>query len=162
MASPDGKWLAYLREEHGRNSIWLRALDQLESRDKELTPAEDNVLEMSFLPNGSIIFSSESDGGPPRLFLENQVGAINSLGPDEARYPAISPDGHWFAFSKLQSGNWHLWLRDLHNGQTTRLTDADCNNMAPSWASDSRTLIYASDCGRALWFTALCRRRLPD
>jgi Glycosyltransferase family 87/WD40-like Beta Propeller Repeat len=162
VASPDGKWLAYLREEHGRNSIWLRTLDQPESRDKQLTPAEDNVLEMSFLPNGSIIFSSESDGERPRLFLVDRVGAINSLGPDEARYPAISPDGHWFAFSKLQGGNWHLWLRDLHNGQTTRLTDADCNNMAPSWASDSRTLIYASDCGRALWFTALCRRRLPE
>ncbi len=131
LASPDGKWLAYLREEHGRNSIWLQALEQPRSQDRQLTPAQDNVLEMSFLPNGSIVFSSESNGGRSRFFLVNQAGAINSLGSDEARYPAISPDGHWFAFSKLQSGNWHLWLRDLHNGQTSRLTDADCNNMAP-------------------------------
>ncbi len=40
MASSDGRWLAYLREEHGRNSIWLRALDQPESRDRRLTPTE--------------------------------------------------------------------------------------------------------------------------
>jgi hypothetical protein len=162
VASTDGRWLAYLREDHGRDSIWLRALDQPGSVDKGLTPAEFDVLEMSFLPNGSLIFSAESNGGHPGLFLVDQTGAISSLGSDEARYPAVSPDGHWLAFSKLQSGNWRLWLRDLHNGQTSRLTHADCNNVEPTWASDSKTLVYASDCGRALWFTALCRRRVPE
>jgi Tol biopolymer transport system component len=117
---------------------------------------------MSFFPNGSLIFSAQSNGGRPGLFLLDPAGTISSLGSDEARYPAVSPDGRWLAFSELQSGNWHLWLRDLHNGQTGRLTQADCNNVEPNWASDSKTLIYASDCGRALWFTALCRRRIPE
>jgi hypothetical protein len=161
VVSSDGRWLAYLREELGRASIWLRALDQPGRRDVGLTPAEFNVLEMSFLPNGALVFSAESNGGRPGLFLLDRAGAISSLGSDEARYPAVSPDGHWLAFSKLQRGSWHLWLRDLHNGQTSRLTHADCNNVEPTWASDSKTLIYASDCGRALWFTALCRRRIP-
>jgi hypothetical protein len=161
VASPDGRWLAYLREEHGRDSIWLRALDRPGSKDTDLTPAEFDVLEMSFLPNGSLIFSAESNEGRPGLFLLDQAGAISSLGLEEARYPAVSPDGHWLAFSRLQSGNWHLWLRDLHSGQTSRFTHADCNNVEPTWASDSKTLVYASDCGRALWFTALCRRRIP-
>jgi WD40 repeat protein len=162
VASPDGRWLAYLREERGRDSIWLHALDQPESRDRALTPAEFNVLEMSFLPNGSLIFSAESNGRHPELFLLNQAAAISLLGSEEARYPAVSPDGRWLAFSGLQSGNWHLWLRDLHNGRTVALTRADCNNVEPTWASDSKTLVYASDCGRALWFTALCRRRIPE
>jgi hypothetical protein len=162
VASPNGRWLAYLREEHGRDSIWLRTLDQLGRRDTALTSPELDVLEMSFLPNGSLIFSAEADGGNAKLFLTDQAGTIRSLGSEEARYPAVSPDGHWLAFSELQGGNWHLWLRDLHNGRTSRLTQADCNNMEPTWASDSKTLIYASDCGRALWFTALCRRRIPD
>ncbi len=161
VASPDGRWLAYLRDEHGRDSIWLRAVDRPGSRDKALTPIEFDALEMSFLPNGSLIFAAVANGGRPGLFLLDQAGAISSLGSEEARYPAVSPDGHWLAFSKLQSGNWHLWLRDLHNGQTGRLTHADCNNVEPTWASDSKTLVYASDCGRALWFTALCRRRIP-
>src|SRR5439155_16451605 len=100
-----------------RDSIWLRALDQPESRDRRVTPAEMNVMEMSFLPNGSLIYSAESNGGRPGLFLVDQAGSISSLGPDEARYPAVSPDGHWLAFSKLHSGNSHLWLRDLHDGQ---------------------------------------------
>jgi len=162
MASSNGRWLAYLREEHGRGAIWLRVLDQPRSRDQNLTSAEFNVLEMSFLPNGSLIFSAETDGGHPRLYLVDQAGVISSLGSEEARYPAVSSDGHWLAFSRLQSGNWHLWLRDLHNGHTSMLTPADCNNVEPIWTSDAKTLIYASDCGRALWFTALCRRRIPE
>jgi hypothetical protein len=162
MASPDGKWLAYLREEHGRNSMWLRALDHPEIGDKQVTDSKWNVLEMSFMPDGSLIFSSELNGGRPGLFFLNRAGVVTSLGPEEARYPAISPNAHWLAFSMLQGGNWHLWLRDLHNGHLERLTDADCNNMAPSWSPDSRTLAYASDCGRALWFTAICRRPIPD
>jgi hypothetical protein len=162
VASPDGRRLAYLREEHGRGSIWLRVFDQPGSRDAILTPAEFDALEMSFLPNGSLIFSAEANGGRPELFLLDQAGAISPLGSEEARYPAVSPDGHWLAFSELQSGNWHLWLRDLHNGRTSRLTHADCNSIEPIWASDSKTLVYASDCGRALWFTALYRRRIPE
>jgi Tol biopolymer transport system component len=127
-----------------------------------VTPNGLNVLEMSFLPNGFLIFSAEAGRERPGLFLVDQLGAISSLGPDEARYPAVSPDGRWFAYSKLQNGNWHLWLRDLHNGRTSRLTEADCNNIEPTWESDSKTLVYASDCGRALWFTALCRRRISE
>ena len=161
VVSPNGRWLAYLREEHGRNDIRLRTLDQPESRDRSLTPVEFNVLEMSFLPNGSLVFSAESHGEHPGLFLLDHTGPISSLGLEEARYPTVSPDGRWLAFSELQSGNWHLWLRDLHNGRTSRLTHADCNNVEPTWASDSKTLIYSSDCGRALWFTTLCRRRIP-
>ena len=161
VASPDGRWLAYLREEYGRDRIWLRALGNPGNRDIRLTPAGFDVQEMSFLPNGSLVVSAESNRGRPGLFLVDQTGAINSLGSEEARYPAVSPDGHWLAFSRLQSGNWHLWLRDLHDGRTSRLTHADCNNIEPTWASDSKTLVYASDCGRALWFTALCRRPIP-
>jgi WD40 repeat protein len=162
VASPDGRWLAYLREEHGRASLWIRALDRPETRDKILTPAEFNVLEMSFLPNGTVIFSAEVNNGYPELFLVDQSAAISSLDQSESRYPAISPDGHWFAYSKMQNGNWHLWLRDLQSGQTSRLTPADCNNVEPAWEPDSKTLVYASDCGRALWFSALCRRRVIE
>jgi Tol biopolymer transport system component len=80
--------------------------------------------------------------------------------PEEARYPAVSPDGRWLAYSHLEGSSWHLWLRDLNEGQTRRLSDADCNNIQPAWEADSKTVVYASDCGRGLWFTQLVRRRV--
>jgi Glycosyltransferase family 87/WD40-like Beta Propeller Repeat len=167
VASFDGRWLAFMREDHGRARVWMRALEQGNNpngADKPVTPPELNVLEMSFLPSGELVFAADS-GGRPGLFTtersgSERAGSARSLGPEEARYPAVSPDGHWLAFSQLEGGNWNLWLRDLNSGQTQRLTHAACNAMDPAWADNSKTLVYASDCGRGLWFSALCRRRV--
>ena len=71
-----------------------------------------------------------------------------------------SPDGRWLAYSQLEDGNWHLWLRDMATGNAQQLSQAQCNNTEPAWAADSKTLYYASDCGRGLWFSVICKRRV--
>ncbi len=159
VASFDGRWLAFLRENHGRAGIWVRDLSHPVEADRPVTPPELNVLEMSFLPNGELVFSGASEG-PPGLFTTDQAGKIQSLGMTDARYPSVSPDGRWLAYSELDGGNWNLRLRDMKNGQTHKFTQAACNSIEPSWSSDSQSLIYASDCGRGLCLTALCRRRI--
>lgn len=159
VASFDGRWLAFLREDHGRARIWIRALDRSDDIDKPMTPPGLNVLEMSFFPGGELIFSAVSSGRPG-LFVADRNGGIRPLEMGETRYPSVSPNGSWLAYSQLQGGNWNLWLRNLRDGQTRRLTNAACNNIESAWAADSQTLIYASDCGRALGFSALCRRRI--
>jgi len=157
--SADGQWLAFLREDHGRARIWLHALNQPKNIDAPLTPTNLNVFEMAFLPTGTLVFSAVSDG-PPQLFITDHSGNIRSLGINESRFPSGSPDGHWLAYSQLSSGNWNLWLHSLDTGKERRLTHAACNDIEPTWTADSRTLIYASDCGRALWLTALYKRRI--
>jgi uncharacterized membrane protein len=163
VASFDGRWLAFLREDHGRARLWLHALGQPDDADRPVTPLEVNVMEMSFLPTGEIIFSA-STGGPPGLFTTEEIGSwagkIRSLGTEEARYPAVSPDGRWLAYGQFEGGNWNLRLRDLKSGQRQRLTDAECNTMEPAWTADSKTLVYTSDCGRGLLSSALSRRQV--
>jgi len=78
----------------------------------------------------------------------------------ESRYPALSPDGAWMAYSHLENGVWNLWLRDQRSGATRRIANVPCNQMQPAWENDSRTLLYGTDCGRSLWFTAVARRRV--
>ena len=161
VGASSGRWLAFLREDKGRARIWLHSLDQSATTDKPLTPTAFNVFEMSFLPNDSLVFAASVGGDAPRLFTVDQAGDVRSLETSEARYPAVSPDGNWLAYSKLQDGHWNLWLRSLTSvGESRSLTHAECNDVEPTWSRDSRTLIYASDCGRALWFTALCKRRI--
>jgi Glycosyltransferase family 87/WD40-like Beta Propeller Repeat len=162
VASFDGRWMAFLREDHGRGRIWVRSLGQLNQAgvaDRPITPPEFNVTEMSFLPSGELIFAAAS-GGRLGLFATDAAGGIQALGVEDVRYPAVSPDGRWLAYSQLQGGSWNLWLRDLTSGQTQRLTHAECNTTEPAWAEDSQTLVYASDCGRALSFFALSKRRV--
>jgi hypothetical protein len=160
VASLDGKWLAFLRPEQGRGRIWLKELDRLRSEIGPITPAGLNVLEVSFGPEETLVFSALTSDGVARLFTAERSGHITQLAIDQARYPAISPDGHWLAYSQLAHGVWNLWIADLHTGESQRLTRAGCNDITPAWETDSKTLLYASDCGRALWFTALCRRRV--
>jgi hypothetical protein len=159
VISFDSRWIAFLREDRGRARIWVRALDREDTPARLVTPPEFDVLELSFLPNGSLIFSANATGYSS-LYVTESDGSIHTLGINEARYPTVSPDGRWLAYSKLQSGNWNLWVRDLSNEQTDRLTHAECNDTEPAWEADSKTLVYASDCGRGLWLSALCRRRV--
>jgi Tol biopolymer transport system component len=116
-------------------------------------------MEMSFLPNSAMIFSASAGAGP-HLFIADREGHVRLLLAEEARYPAVSPDGRWLALSRLQRGTWNLWMRDLQTGKMQSITSAACNNIAPAWEADSKTLLYVSDCGRGLWLTALCRRRV--
>jgi hypothetical protein len=160
VASLDGKWLGFLRPEQGRGRIWLRALDGSSREIGPITPVELNVLEMSFRTGDSVIFSALTPDGVAHLFTSEQSGSVTKLAIDRARYPAISPDSRWLAYSQLDRGVWNLWIADMHTGESQRLTRAECNDITPSWERDSKTLLYASDCGRALWFTALCRRQV--
>jgi hypothetical protein len=154
----DGKMLAYLRTVRGRKQLFLHAPGEL---DRQLTPfyASMNVAEAAFLPDGSLIVSAAENGAAVQLYRVSASGHIDPIGAGEARYPAVSRDGHWLAFSGFAHGNWNLYLRDLQTGATRRLTDAPCNQIQPSWEADSKTLLYATDCGRALWFTAIARRQ---
>ena len=158
VASPDGRWLAYLREDHGRGQVWEKSLEHPEMPDRPATPVGMNVLEMSFL-GGGVVFSADV-GGRVGLFAADERGVVRSLGGEEARYPAVSPDGRWLAYSRLEGGSWKLWLRALQGIEPKRITEADCNATEPAWEADSKTLVYASDCGRAQWFSVICRRRV--
>jgi hypothetical protein len=157
VASFDGRWLAFIREDRGRARIWVTDLHAPNNPGRAVTKIDLNVLELSFVPRGGMIFSATT-GGQPYLLIMDETGKTKSLNIENARYPSVSPNGHWLAYSQLERGNWRLWMRNLDNGQAHRMTVAECNDIEPSWTLDSKNLIYASDCGRALWFTALCKR----
>lgn len=160
VASFDGKWLAFLREKRGRARLWVHTLHHPGPEDRLLTPESLNVFEMSFLADDSIVFAATDEGSKPQLFTVDMDGNVKRLAKEEARYPAASPDGNWLAYSRLHKGNWNLWIRNMRTGEARRITDAECNDVDSAWDADSKTLIYASDCGRALGLTALCRRRV--
>lgn len=159
VVSSDGQWMAYLRSTKGRSALWERALFDPGRPDVMITPLQFDVAEMTFLPGGSLIFAATQNGGPSSLYLASG-GEIRPLAVGNARYPAASPDGRLLAYSKLDHGVWNLWLKDLSSGASRPLISADCNIVSPAWDADSRTLLYASDCGRALWLTALYRQRV--
>jgi Glycosyltransferase family 87/WD40-like Beta Propeller Repeat len=157
----NGNALAFLREINGRKRLFVRDLAHPGEPDQQLTTATSpwNVEEIAISPGKSVVVSATKGGTSSRLYEVHGVDQLELIPVGEARYPAISPDGRWLAFSIFRSGYWNLSLSDLSTGATRRLTSVDCDQTAPAWLPDSKTLLYSSDCGRALGFTAISMRR---
>jgi hypothetical protein len=161
MISSDGQSLAFLREDHGRGKLMVRSGFQPNSpTDVALTQPRLNVYEASFKSSTEYAFAAADDHHPPQIYLRDATHTNTPLALGETRYPALSPDGRWMVYSRLDHGAWNLWLRDQGSGATRRIANVPCNEIEPAWEDDSKTILYGTDCGRSLWFTAIARRRV--
>lgn len=160
MLSRDGQDLAFLRMDHGRGRLVLRRAFHSASSEVVLTSPMWNVYEASFLSEKEYAVAAAEGGGTPRILLMDSVYRSPAVSISESRYPALSPDGRWMAYSHLEHGFWNLWLRDESRGTTIRIADVPCNQIQPSWEEDAKTLLYSTDCGRSIWFTAIARRKV--
>jgi Tol biopolymer transport system component len=154
--SPDGRWLAFLADAGGKTEIHLL-------KDGQAVPIRysermSDILEMSLSSDGTLIFASGGAADPRLSLFDPSLGTIRPLNEirGAVRYPAASPDGKSLAFSRRESGAWHLFVRDLQSGQERQYTTAACNATSPSW-EDPHTLLYVSDCGRGLGLGAPVR-----
>ena len=161
--SPDGAWLAFIRECHGRGGLWIKPLAKSATapvgQERMLVDDSYDVWDLAFVPGDQRIIFAAARTGQPELYSLDlatmRVAATPMSGP--ARYPAISPDGQWLAYSRCEHGTWQLYVSSLDGTATRRLTYGDCNSISPAWGADSQSLIYATDCGRGLGMTALAR-----
>jgi Glycosyltransferase family 87/WD40-like Beta Propeller Repeat len=161
MLSVDGTSLAFVRDDHGRGSLMERRNFRLQTgSDAVLTSPSLNVYEASFLSEQEYAFSAVEGSRPPQIYLTDGLHRNTPLHLGESRYPALSPDGRWLAYSHFDDGAWNLWIRSERTGETRRIANVPCNEIEPSWEGDSETLLYGTDCGRSLWFTAVARRRV--
>ena len=161
--SADGKWLAFIRENHGRGGLWIKELapnaTAPDGMERNVVRDSYDVWEATFDPGGQRIIFTAAPRGRAELFLldmaSGQTSAMAIEGP--ARYPALSSDGEWLAYSRLEHGTWHVYVRNLKSSSTRRVVEGDCNSISPVWETNAKSLIYATDCGRGLEMTALAR-----
>ncbi len=162
VISLDGQLLAFLRPIRGRNSLWVQGISTAggmrEPGAREIVSEDYDVHEATFLPDHRIIFSSKKNGRFA-LYVASQSGDAGELRMPtcSARFPAISPDGRWIAFSCDHGGSSLIHVTDLDGNRDLQLTFGDCNSVSPAWTSDSKHLVYATDCGRGLGLTALAQ-----
>jgi hypothetical protein len=160
--SYDGRWLAFIREDRGRIALW-RSHDGGDPERVRVDPHLPAILEMSVTTQGDIIVALGSPASPHLVLLRAATGEETSL--DEiagaVRYPAVSADSKRLAFSRRESGSWHLFVRDFSAGTEVRLTNAACNATSPAW-EDDRALIYTTDCGRGYGLNAVARIVLKE
>ena len=141
--SPDGQALAYI----AGGSLYLNGN----------LLVQGDVSDPAFFPDGRRIVFAQGFPGRRSIRAAGADGGVTTLveGGDNLQ-PAVSPDGRFLAYVHAQQ----VWLRDLKSGAGRRLTSGACNNTWPAWDSDSRSVVFASDCSRGYGLPALYRMQV--
>ena len=57
-------------------------------------------------------------------------------------FPALSPDGHRLAFSRVAGSVRKIFVKDLDSGEETPLTHGERDDIQPDWSPDGKRLLF--------------------
>jgi tricorn protease len=80
------------------------------------------------------VFTIATDRGEPQRVTET------SWKEEEPRW---SPDGKWIAFVSDRTGREEVWISDELGKNQKKLSDADCDKSAITWAPDSKSFMWS-------------------
>lgn len=147
--------LAVTLSKDGNSEIYTMTRDGRDLLRLTEDPNADTAADWS--PDGSQIVFTSDRGGSPQIYVMNADGsAVTRI--SNAKYcdsPVWSPDGTKIAYVVREGGEFHIVVHDVASGEIAQLTRGQGANRDPSWAPDSRHIVFASDRGgrRGLYIT---------
>lgn len=145
--SPDSSLIAFTASRDGNPELYT--MSALGGSPTRLTRTRGVESSPSWSPDGRQIVYVSDDRGSPLLHRIASSGGIGSVIPTGFAYntePDWSPDGSKIAFT-VRSGGFSIAIKDIRTGA---VTIAAPNGTNPSWAPNSRHLIYASSSGSSI------------
>jgi serine/threonine protein kinase/Tol biopolymer transport system component len=142
--SPDEKYLLYVLEENGLQSLWLRHIST-GSNTQVVAPAATRFAGLTFSPDGNYIYCvrrNDSEQSIASLYEAPLLGGTPRLVIKDVDSPiAFSPDGQHFAYLHLHGDSAFTDLKMAHrDGSPER--DLFSHKQV---VSDSRTLSWSPD-----------------
>jgi TolB protein len=145
--SPDGRKLAVVLTKDGTSQLYLVNADG--SGVTRMASSAGIDTEPQFSPDGQGIYFTSDRGGSPQLYRIAAAGGDAQRVTFEGTYnvtPRPSPDGKSLAYISRNNGHFQLTVMDLATKQTQVLTDS-VKDESPSYAPNSRIIIYATEAG---------------
>jgi len=144
--SPDGEWVAYVREAEGRQRLFRARPDG--AGEEALTAGDATERYPAWSPDSSrLVFARRTEGGWDLFTVEPATGREAQL-TDGRRYvghPAWSPSGDRVAFDTYFDGHSDIAVLDVASGEITRVTDRAGNELIPAWAPDGGSLAFGGE-----------------
>lgn len=140
--SPDGKHIAYISDQSGREEVWVAPAEGGPAR--RVTDMDVLKMAIRWSPDSKHLLFTTSDnrlfrhqlGGQTVQLAASRYGSINS--------PVMSPDGKWVAFSMAdEARQTDIWLVPSAGGaEPRRVTFDSYPDRAPRFSSDGRKLYF--------------------
>jgi serine/threonine protein kinase/Tol biopolymer transport system component len=147
--SPDGTRIAY-QSERGKKSA-LRLINVDGSGDALLFESSDAVSPTSWSRSGNFLaFTRTSASGASDVWVLPMSGERTPFPVLQSSFDetlgAVSPDGHWIAFTSNENGQPRIFVRAFPKpGVTYPISPGAGRN--PKWRGDGKELIYLSQRG---------------
>ena len=146
--SPDGKHIAYVRDEWPTNlEIYVMNADGSDPFRLTYNLNTDDI-EPDWSPDGSsIAFASSKYGNFDILTidLENFQQTRLTENPGADLSPDWSPDGDRIVFSSERDGNTEIFVMNADGSGERNLTHHPANDTTPAWSPDGEWIAFVSD-----------------
>ncbi|MDI9401170.1 MAG: hypothetical protein ACOX2U_01480 [Limisphaerales bacterium] len=144
--SPDGKKVAMILSKDGTPDVYVSNLDG--SNLKRITQTAADEASPCWSPDGTRLCFSSRISGSARLYTAPAEGGkmqrITTTGVGSATEPDWSPDGKWIAFTTTTRHSFQICVVPAAGGIVEILAEGE----SPSWAPNSRTLIFCRKSGK--------------
>jgi len=149
--SPDGNYVAYVINNEGDESLWLRHLAS-DSNVQIVKPARVLYNALRFSPDGGYIYYSHTELASGQASQEYDLyrtpvlgGTPQLLVKDIDSTPSFSPDGTHFIFLRAndpEPGKYYLLLANAEGGQETTILSLPTASAwtDPVWSPDGKSI----------------------
>jgi hypothetical protein len=147
IISPDGKLLAYVRNEQAENSIWLRQM-ATGSVVRVVGPTASNIANIQFTPDSNFLYYNDNTVTRPIRYVLMAVPAFGGTAREVAvgRFsrPSFSPDGRRFVVMRDAGANTELVVMNADGSGTPSViatrSKSDYGYHAVSWSPSGSQL----------------------
>lgn len=153
--SPDEKWIAWVRNDHGRNTVWLaetegRKPKRLFRKGQRLPGITDYSFPiMAWHPNGELLVYSDEEKGRLRLNFYNiktkETDRKFLNGINKVQSFSIAPDGQQFAMVASKDGKTDLYIFNNVANSFKAITNDWWDEAGCSWMPDGKKILFSSN-----------------